>query len=66
MDDAVSSVTRGLSTENIEDVRSQAQLALVRRAEAQQAQQAQQLVESVPQPAPVSPGQPGAVINTHA
>ena len=66
MDDMVSNVTRGLSTEDLGSVRAQAQLTLLRRAQTEQAQQVQQLVESVPTPTQPSPGQPGAIINTHA
>ncbi len=63
MDD-ISSITRGLTTEKAGDVQSQAQLSLVKKATDMEAQQAQQLIDSVP--APVSPGQPGGIINTKA
>jgi len=63
MDD-VSSITRGLTTEKAADVQSQVQVSVVKKAIDIQAQQAQQLIESLPRP--VSPGQPGGVINTKA
>jgi hypothetical protein len=63
MDD-ISSITRGLTTDKVGDVQSQAQISLVKKATDQQAQQAQQLIDSVAPP--VSPGQPGGVINTKA
>jgi hypothetical protein len=62
MDD-ISSITRGLTTEKVGDVQSQAQLDVVKKATDIQAQQAQQLIDALP---PVSPGQPGGVINTKA
>jgi len=64
--DEIGSVTRGLTTEKLADVQGQAQVSVLKKAQDLEAQQAQQLIESVPQPAPVSPGQPGGVINTHA
>ncbi|MDB5814111.1 MAG: hypothetical protein JWM03_538 [Rhodocyclales bacterium] len=61
--DEVSSITRGLTTEKAGDVQSQVQVDLAKKATDIQAQQAQQLIEALP---PVSPGQPGGVINTKA
>ncbi|MDB5801793.1 MAG: putative motility protein [Rhodocyclales bacterium] len=62
--DEISNITRGLTTEKAADVQSQVQVSVVKKAIDIEAQQAQQLIESVP--APVSPGQPGGIINTKA
>ena len=64
--DEIGSVTRGLTTEKLADVQGQVQVSMVKKTMDQEAQQAQQLIDSVPKPVPVSPGQPGGVINTHA
>jgi hypothetical protein len=62
--DEVSSITRGLTTDKLADVQGQAQVSVVKKAQDLEVQQAQQLIDSVPRP--VSPGQPGGVINTKA
>ncbi|MFT3734048.1 MAG: putative motility protein [Rhodocyclaceae bacterium] len=66
MDDLVGSVTRGLTTESAGSVRSEAQVAVLKKAVEAEAQQAAQLVEALPELPPVSPGQPGGIINTRA
>lgn len=62
--DEISSITRGLTTEKMADVQGQAQISVIKKAQDIDAQQAQQLIESLPRP--VSPGQPGGIINTKA
>jgi hypothetical protein len=62
--DEVGSITRGLTTEKMADVQGQAQVSVLKKAQDIDAQQAQQLIEALPRP--VSPGQPGGIINTKA
>jgi hypothetical protein len=62
--DEVSNITRGLTTDKMADIQGQAQVSVVKKAQDIEAQQAQQLLDALPRP--VSPGQPGGIINTKA
>jgi hypothetical protein len=62
--DELSNITRGLTTDKLADVQGQVQVAVLKKAQDADAQQAQQLIDALPRP--VSPGQPGGIINTKA
>jgi len=62
----IGSLAASVSTDALATVQGVAQVAVLKKAMQMQAQSAAQLVEALPQPQPVSPGQPGAIVNTYA
>jgi hypothetical protein len=62
----IGSMVASVSTGDLASVQGQAQVAVLKKAMQIQAQSAAQLVQALPQPQPVSPGQPGALVNTYA
>jgi|GEM_PF-1537892 len=62
----VSSVAAAVSQGSLEQVQGQVSVAMLKKSMDIQQQQALQLLQALPQPAPVTPGQPGGVVNTFA
>ncbi len=62
----IGAIATVVSTDSLAQVQGQAQVLVLKKALDIQAESAIQLIQAVPQSLPVQPGQPGALINTHA
>lgn len=62
----ISGLASRASDQALSSVQGQASLAVLKKANSLAGQEVLQLLQALPAPAPVEPGQPGAIVNTYA